>query len=146
MKDIRLADLNFREVVNYGGQPPVQNEYANPLKCHEYCVSCEDSGLICRTGGRVDLMSHGCDSADFQEVLGPMPAEGAEVHRPVLFLLEDPGAHYGNGAPVDFSDFRKQPPVNHYYWTPNVPTWPVRVADFKKNFYGPYSASLMRRH
>lgn len=146
MKDSRLADLNFREIVDYGGQPPIQNEYASPLNCHGYCVSCEEAGLLAKAGGRLDLMSHGCDSADYETILGPVPREGVPVHRPVLFLLQDPGADYGNGAPRDFRGFRKQPPVNHYYWTPNVQVWPTRVVDFGGNFYGPYFAYLMRRH
>lgn len=91
-------------------------------------------------------MSHGCDSSDFESVLGPMPREGAGVTAPVLFLLQDPGADYGNGAPVAFAGFRKQPPVHHYYWTPNGNVWPQGLADFNGNFYGPYFAYLMRRH
>lgn len=146
MKDVRLADISFREIVDYGGQPRGENAYSTPLDCRGYCISCEESGLLKRTGGRLDLMSHACDSMDFEAVLGRMPRDGAGFTEPVLFLLQNPGGDYGNGAPVDFRGLRKQPPVNHYYWTPNVQTWPRRVADFEGNFYGPYFAYLMQRH
>lgn len=146
MKDERLVQLNFREIVHYGGQPPVCHSYSRRLDCTGYCVSCEDAGLVARTGGRLDLMSHGCDSADFEAILGPMPQDGPAVEQPVLFLLDTPGGESGNGRAVTFRGFRKQPPVNHYYWTPKVKTWPVSVAEFNGNFYGPYFAYLMRRH
>ena len=82
MKRTQLADLNFREVINYGGQPPVQNRYDPPLQCHGYCVSCEETGLLDQTAVHLDLMSHGCDSEDFREVLGPIPGEGASIEVP----------------------------------------------------------------
>jgi hypothetical protein len=145
VKDPDLADLNFREIVNYGGQPQVKNWYPSPLVWQGYCISCEESGLLEKTGGSLDRMSHGCDSADFEAVLGPMPREGAGVAEPVLFLLENPGGEYHLGKPVDFRGYRKQPPVNHYYWTPKPQAWP-RVVDLKGSLYGPYFAYLMWRH
>lgn len=147
MRNTQLADLNFRELVNYGGQPPVRNTYSAPLRCHGFCISCEEAGLLHVVGGHLELMSHGCDSADFVAILGAIPPRhGTGVRESVLFVLEDPGADYGNGAPVEFRGIRKQPPVNHYYWTPNVTSWPTRVVAFNGNFYGPYFAYLMRRH
>jgi uracil-DNA glycosylase family 4 len=47
---------------------------------------------------------------------------------------------------VPFRTFNKQPPTKHYYWIPNIGTWPSRVEDFGGNFYGPYFAYLMGRH
>ncbi len=76
MKDRRLADLNFQELLHYGGQPPVRNRYSPPIACAGYCVSCEDAGLLQKTGMQLDLMSHGCDTSDFEELLGLMPSEG----------------------------------------------------------------------
>lgn len=146
MRDLRLAALNFTEVLDYGGQPRVQNSYSSPLECRGYCISCETNGLLRKSGGRLDLISHGCDSSDFEAVLGPMPRQGVPIEQPVLFLLENPGGEKENGTPVHFQGCTKQPPVNHYYWTPNVQTWPSAVADFNCNFYGPYFAYLMRRH
>lgn len=146
VKDASLADINFREILDYGGQPRVENAYSTPPVCRGYCISCEESGLLEKTGGRLDLMSHGCDSADFEDVLGPMSHDRPGLAEPVLFLLENPGGDYGNGAPIDFRGLRKQPPVNVYYWTPNIQIWPRGVADFRGNFYGPYFAYLMQRH
>ena len=96
MRNIELANLNFREIVNYSGQPSVQHRYDSPLVCHGYCISCEQARVLERAGGRLDLMSHGCDSEDFEAVLGPMPqSQDPEVTQPievpVLFLLSDPG-------------------------------------------------------
>jgi hypothetical protein len=150
MKDIRLVQLNFREIVDYSGQPQVQYSYSSPLPCAGYCISCEQADLPAQTGGRLDLMSHGCDSADFVTVLGPMPPQGTDAARaieePVLFLLEDPGEDWGIGEVVPYQGLQKRPPLYHYYWTPKVQTWPRRVADFNRNFYGPYFAYLMWRH
>lgn len=83
---------------------------------------------------------------DFEEVLGPMPHGGAGFAAPVLFLLENPGGDKNNGESKEFRGIQKQPPVKHYYWTPNVRTWPRGVPDFGGNFYGPYFAYLMQRH
>lgn len=141
-----LADLNFKSIVDYGGQPIAKSRYATPQPCFGYCTSCEDSGLLEQTGGRLDLMSHGCDSSDYESVLGPMPSSGIECHDPILFLLENPGGDYGNGAPVEWRGHKKQPPVNHYYWLPHNDKWPDEPKDFCGNFYGPYFAYLMKKH
>lgn len=148
MKDRRLVDLNFREILNYGGQPPVQYRYSSPLACQGYCVDCEEAGIVKQVGGRLDMMSHGCDSADFEAILGKMPREGTGVDEPILFLLENPGGHDENGKAVRFGRHRKEPPVKHYYWTPNSNDWPVSPAtcDETRNYYGTYFAYLMRRH
>ena len=146
MKNNLLAKINFQEILNYHGQPIVQNSYSKPLNCHGYCISCEESGLLQQTGGRLELMSHGCDSSDFETLLGLLPKEGLQVKQPILFLLENPGEDYGNGMPIEFRGFRKKPPVYHYYWTPNIENWPERISQFNGNFYGPYFAYLMRKH
>jgi hypothetical protein len=146
MKDRQLAELNFHDLLDYGGQPPVHFEYRPPICCKGYCLSCEDSGLLKQTGHRLDLMSHGCDTSDFEAVLGPLPTDGRPIEQPILFLLENPGADNSNGEPVRFRGFAKQPPVGHYYWTPNCNGWPSTVDDFRGNFYGSYFAYLMRTH
>ena len=155
MMDSRLVDLNFREIINYEGQPcPVEVRYKTSPTCHGYCVSCEQSGVRQQAGGELDLMSHGCDSEDFETVLGPMPpSQDPEVTRPitdpVLFLLNEPGNARKNGKPIPYLGFMKEPPVNHYYWTPDCqgwPDWPCQVDQLNKNLYGPYFAYLMRRH
>ena len=150
MRDSALANLNFRDILDYGGQPQVQNRYAQPLTCRGYCVDCEESGVLRASGGKLTLMSHGCDSADFETILGPMRRTDAGVTAPVLFLLENPGAddRYRNGVEVAFRGFAKKPPVNHYYWTPSARPWPQHIVDFiaDPHFYGPYFAYLMQHH
>ena len=146
MQNNELIDINFNKILNYNGQPQVRNTYSSPINCQGYCISCEESGLLAGTGGRLELMSHGCDSSDFEAVLGKLPIDGVRINQPVVFLLEEPGADYGNGTPVNYRGFRKQPPVNHYYWTPNIGIWPDRIDQFNGNFYGPYFAYLMKKH
>jgi hypothetical protein len=51
LKDARLSDINFREIVDYRGQPRVENAYSTPPVCQGYCISCEESGLLKNTGG-----------------------------------------------------------------------------------------------
>ena len=78
--------MNFNDLLLYGGQPPVQNKYASPLPCKGYCVSCEK-----KYGIALDLMSHGCDSSDFEKAIGkPMLAVSgrSDIDRPIMFLLE----------------------------------------------------------
>ncbi len=150
MKSAALRELNFRELIDYGGQPPVQNRYADPLPCRGYCVDCEESGTLKAAGGSLDLMSHGCDSSDFVAILGPLSRTGPGVTAPVLFLLENPGSdeRYQNGGIIRFRTFRKKPPVNHYYWTPSGDAWPNRIRDIvdDSDHYGRYFAYLMQRH
>jgi len=146
MKNGFLAKINFEDILDYQGQPIVKNTYSKPLNCRGYCISCEESGLLKQTGGRLELMSHGCDSSDFETLLGPLPNEELKINQPILFLLENPGADYGNGMPIEFRGFRKQPPLKHYYWTPNIRIWPEQIDQFNGNFYGPYFAYLMKKH
>lgn len=91
-------------------------------------------------------MSHGCDTYDLAQLLGPLPVEGSRVTRPILFLLERPGADYCNGEEVSFAGFKKSPPNRIYYWTFDGSEWPENINNFNGNFYGPYFAYLMRKH
>jgi hypothetical protein len=141
-----LSDLNFYKLLNYGGQPPPAARYDPPLPCNGYCVECEAAGLVQGSGGRLDLMSHGCDSADFEAILGPMPKDGPGLEQHILFLLENPGMNYGNGRKVKFGGHEKQPPVCHYYFAPSTNFWPEGLEGFGGNFYGLYFAYLMQKH
>src|SRR2546422_454924 len=145
MKDPQLVALNFRRLVDYGGQPPVEFRYtdASRPKCVGYCTICEDRKLVAPEV--LDLMSHGCDSSDFGTLLGPLPTQ-TPIMAPVLFLLEDPGGDYDNGRKVSFRGHSKRPPNNHYFWTLSNKKWPRGVSDFGPNFYGPYFAYLMATH
>ena len=143
MRNKDLAKLNFSELLDYGGQPIVQNIYDPSLSCSGYCIDCEEKGIFSNSADSFDQMSHGCDTSDFEVLLGRQNKE--KVGYPIVFLLENPGGDYGNGEVVSFKGYKKQPPVNHYYWTPNIDTWP-EDADNLPNLYGPYFAYLMSKH
>jgi len=146
MLDDNLANLNFCRLLHYGGRPRprVQNTYNPPLPCSGYCVACEDSGRVFdNPGDHFDQMSHGCDTSDFEELLGRLP--NARNSFPIMFLLKNPGGDYNNGNIVPYQGYNKQPPVNHYYWTPNIDEWPNNT-EALPNLYGPYFAYLMNQH
>jgi hypothetical protein len=146
MKDQQLADLNFKDLLHYGGQPPVRYRYDHLLQCTGYCIACDEK----YDDVKLDLMSHGADSSDFEQILGPMPpvvSGRSIVAQPVLFLLEQPGGDdYGIGKKIPFRGFTKEPPVQHYYWSPSGSKWPEKIDDFNGNFYGPYFAYIMAKH
>lgn len=142
MKNPDLVRLNFVELINYGGQPEVRSKYAPPLSCSGYCTDCEKAGLT-GTDLHLDQMSHGADTSDYEQILGPLPGNEKSFDMPVLFLLENPGGDYGNGAEFHYEGIVKRPPVNHYYWTPSdESTWP-KSTDELSNYYGPYFAYIM---
>jgi hypothetical protein len=150
MRDPCLVKLNFQELLHYGGQPRVCYEHKPPIPCNGYCVDCEGTepgkGLLEGTGMRLDLMSHGCDSSDYEAVLGEMPAKGLPVTRPALFLLENPGGDYDFSEQTEFGPFKKGPPVKHYYWIPKLTSWPTTYKDVDRDFYNSYFAYLMWKH
>ena len=146
MKNLRLVDLNFREVLGYGKQPTVEFKRKDPAPCLSYCVRCEEDGVLLKAGGRLDLISHGCDSEDYEHILGPMPLVGDPVNEAVMFVLEDPGGDWDSGEIVEYHGFSKKPPSRHYYWAPNCTTWPKNLKDLNNVFYGPYFAYLMCKH
>ena len=152
MRDHRLVNLNFHEIVNYGGQPPVQAQQNPPITCYGYCVSCEESGVLQQeqVGGQLSLMSHGCDSEDFETVLGRMPANpvvARPIAEPVLFLLNDPGGDAGLDEAIRYRGFEKRPPVKTYYWVPDCERWPTTPGEVESGgIWGTYFAYLMWRH
>ena len=86
------------------------------------------------------------DEFDRLQLSFPLPTDGRAIDQPILFILENPGADNKNGAPGPFRGFRKQPPVRHYYWSPDCDGWPSGISEFRDNFYGSYFAYLMRTH
>jgi hypothetical protein len=147
MKDPRLVKLNFQDLLDYDGQPTVRFEYKPPIPCKGYCVDCEKKEILKKTGMRLDRMSHGCDSSDYEVMLlGPIPTEGPpvkQVKQPILFLLENPGGACEIDEEVTFDGFRKRPPVRHYYWIPHLDSWPRCVG---RDRYNSYFAYLMWKH
>lgn len=142
MLNNELVKLNFLELLNYSGQPIVKNSYNPPLKCFGYCIDCEEKGIFPKVGDSFDQMSHGCDTSDFEALLGENKNEG--VGYPIIFLLENPGRDNGNGDVVPFNGYKKQPPINCYYWT-DIDKWP-KDADNLPHYYCPYFAYLMNKH
>lgn len=148
MKDSQLAQLNFSRLLLYeGGTPTPQPWYDPPLKCLDFCVLCEEKGLLKSATFKLRQISHGCDTSDHEHVLQrslppPRPPQAGIVEIPVLFLLESPGAQEQNGIPMKHPrlEVEKIPPVNSYYYTPDPKKgWNLSHLDY----YGPHFASLM---
>ncbi len=138
-----MSELNFKELLHYGKQPVVENRYKQPIQCSGYCISCEEKNLLKNSKHVLDQMSHGADSWDFEQLIGELPIPNNNT--PIIFLLESPGGYYLNGEPKNYNGISKQPPVNHYYWTPDLKEWPTDPYSLK-NLYGPYFAYLLFKH
>ena len=152
MKNAALVDLNFRTLLHYGCPPTPHHTYPSHEKpnCTGYCVSCESGETPIVRAGCLDLMSHGCDTSDFERFIGEsLPSVANRFDKPVMFLLEDPGGWKKNGEVVLFQHYNKQPPINHYYWVPYFPDgvkkWAQRH-EVPRGSYGSYFAYLMVRH
>jgi hypothetical protein len=59
-----------------------------------------------------------------------------------------PGGEYGLGIEVPFSGFAKKPPVNCYYFSPSLKSWPQSIDHVLQNgnYYGSYFAYIMQKH
>jgi hypothetical protein len=145
MKNTALAELNFNRLLHYGGAPEGRGHLSVATKCTGFCVSCEKNGFLDSGDHRLDQMSHGADTDDFVRAISTLPDHGIEGS--VAFLLESPGGYYGNGSPITFDGITKQPPVNHFYWTPqNLTDWPSDASKIVPKSYGPYFAYLLATH
>lgn len=143
MNDIPLNNLNFRKLLHYPNGPTVAFRPQSPTACNGFCVSCEKKGYLDGATYQLDQMSHGADTSDFEQLLGPLPGKPSAPR--TVFLLESPGGYYKNGAPITFEGVTKQPPTQHYYWMSDLVNWPT---DPKKvgGTYGPYFAYLLHAH
>lgn len=148
MKNQELRRLNFEELLNYPSVLVPKHKYEKgEVKCDGFCTECEKASILGNAGGRLTLMSHGCDTADFESVIGcAAPLQKPTVDLPVMFLLEDPGGDYGLGVDMQCGNVIKKPPVNEYYFSPRDKNWPVAFDDIGDHFYGNYFAYLMCRH
>jgi len=144
MKNSKLAALNFQELLRYRGEPTDQASLPE-RNCTGYCVSCEEKGLLVNGDVKLDQMSHGADTDDFERVIRRLDPGGVDF--PIAFLLESPGGYYVNGKQIDYKEARKQPPVFCYYWLPKGLTdWPTDPEEVKPSTYGPYFAYLIAKH
>lgn len=136
-----LHELNFKKLLNYPDGPKFTFESDSKVKCAGFCVSCEKNGFIADPGFPLDQMSHGADTQDFEQILGPLNSEKKAPK--TMFLLESPGGDYGNGKPIEHEGITKRPPIKHYYWLPQQGPWPTEPNGGK---YGPYFAYLIQAH
>jgi len=145
MKNSELAELNFKKLLHYTRMPDVRANDSAPTPCTGFCVACEKNGIFDKPEDqdkRLDQMSHGADTDDFEKAICPLPAGGIEF--PVAFLLESPGGYYENGTSIEYEGIKKQPPVNRYYWLPqDLSSWPTDADEVERNSYGPYFAYLI---
>jgi hypothetical protein len=100
----------------------------------------------------VTLMSHGCDTDDFETILKSKINNRASVKEPITFLLEDPGSDWKEireeRTHEDDKNLKKKIPVKHYYFSPSSESWPQSVEEVKSNgnYYGTYFAYVMQKH
>jgi len=145
MKNQILRDLNFKTLLGYPNEFHPRNRYDNPIYCDGFCVECEECGTLAEAGGKLTRMSHGCDTDDFEKVLGTKVCTSDAVETHIMFLLEDPGGDYDLGEKITFHGIVKEPPVKHYYWSPSLKSWPQSIEDMTDN-YGSYFAYIMQKH
>ena len=141
----RLFNLNFKNLLKYQDNFPIQNRYDDESKlvCYGFCTECEDKGKVSEDEV---LMSHGCHSSVYQELI--QEKNTFTNNEPIMFLLENPGGDYGNGDSVTYNSITKKPPVKHFYFTPNCESWPGDddINIIAKNPYGNYFAYLMQKY
>ena len=141
----RLFNLNFKNLLKYQDNFPIQNRYDDESKlvCYGFCTECEDKGKVSEDEV---LMSHGCHSSVYQELI--QEKNTFTNNEPIMFLLENPGGDYGNGDSVTYNSITKKPPVKHFYFTPNCELWPGDddINIIAKNPYGNYFAYLMQKY
>ena len=143
MKSEKNVELNFKKLITYYEVPSSDGPF--PFRCTGFCTSCEQRGFLDEGEHRLDQMSHGADSSDFENLMGPLPEDGFK--KSIVFLLESPGGYYGNGKQVTCDGVTKQPPVNAYYWVPREKSgWPVNSEIIDPKSYGPYFAYLIKKY
>lgn len=139
-----LFDLNFKELLKYPDKFAIKNRYDEPISCQGFCTCCENK--LQRQSTTPPLMSHGCSIDEIKEII-PEPFTGRDNRR-IMFLLENPGGDYQNGCELECNGFKKSPPVNHFYFSPNLDSvkWPTTVEEVNPNPYGNYFAYLIKRY
>ena len=142
-----LFDLNFNQLLMYPKHFEIKNRYEdnNPIPCSGFCTYCENElGLKAATP---PLMSHGCSIDEIRTVLGVNGDFAGGNDQRIMFLLENPGGDYENGDGRTCDGFRKNPPVYHFYFSPNIQgKWPTTIEEIAKNPYGNYFAYLIYRY
>jgi hypothetical protein len=146
MKNPLLESLNFKELLCYSSKFFPKHFYDSPIECCSFCVECEKNGAIKMAGGKLTLMSHACDTYDY-ELLFQQPLEGDHlILDPIIIILENPGKDYSLGKEITYQNVTKKPPVYHYYFSTELGSWPSTYEDLDGNYYGSYFAYLIKRH
>jgi len=159
MKNQMLLNLNFSNLLHYDleqlKQKGAQAKYDEPFTCTCFCTTCEIKGLAISPKLKPALLSHACDSSDYEHKLGPIIRQLTALNiscfnDPVLFLLEDPGGGWDSGGNMECKGYFKQAPTKHYYWMPHYiedwPSLPWVKPTSRGGFYGDYFAYLMVKH
>ena len=139
-----LEQLNFSEILSYKRPIDYRCRGDEIHTCTGFCHDCEDKGLASKCDSPEPLMSHGCTSDDFTKIIG-QPLPEVRYDFPIMFLLENPGADYGNGQAKTFDGVTKNPPVNHFYFSSDLHQWPIDPQNDIRNPYGDYFAYLMAK-
>jgi hypothetical protein len=151
MKNKTLRNLNFKKLLEYPDDFQTKHKYDPPINCNRFCIECEKNGEMTNACGAT-LMSHGCDTDDFEAILGPRIINRDEVKEPIMFLLEDPGGDWKEireeRTHEDDKNLKKKIPVKHYYFSPSSESWPQSVEEVKSNgnYYGTYFAYVMQKY
>jgi len=140
MNNPELAKLNFKDLLHYSAVP----DGVTRSCCTGFCVSCEEKGYLTDQDLRLDQMSHGASTDDFENLICKLPSNGIDI--PIAFLFEAPGGYYNNGCKIEYRRIIKQPPVNGFYWVPKLENWPMEKAKVDPKSYGPYLAYLIGTH
>jgi hypothetical protein len=110
MKNKLLHELNFKRLLGYPDNFQPQFIFDVPIHCDRFCIECEESGTA-KAGG-LTLISLGCDTDDFERILGPRISTQKAVEFPIMFLLLDPGEDWKQAEEVCFKGFKKM--RNHF--------------------------------
>lgn len=137
----KLEEVSFSKVVHYKNDPVMEHWHHEPATCSGFCISCEQNNVLAN-GISLNKLSHGCHSDVFYKILGDFESTKVPLNKKIMFLLESPGADYFGDSMI-FQGVEKRPPVNHYYFTPKIKSWPTKLPQ-KRDAYGEQFAYIIR--
>ncbi len=136
MRDKQLKELNFKKLISYKEAPHAKRQYDPPLECSGFCVSCEENGVSGNSEQGLWRMSHGCDSEDYFNLFGRLPATRSFVQEPIMFLFEAPSwdedLSIYNLEKIRNGQTKEIP--NYYYWASDALNWPRFPSDLEKAY------------
>ena len=99
--------MNFQRILKYEfgelARRKAKPNYDPPLKCEGFCTLCEENGLAEYSGNEPPILSHGCETDDYESFVGDLSSHlnvlNIQVYSmPVIFLLEAPGSYWDSGV------------------------------------------------